>query len=93
MMTTGGVPVGTWPVASLHRRAMVRTTVTYVMSSTTEMHATRSKDGAESECVMNWNNTMRGTEITMDPTMTSLTGSILLKEDTFQEVSRPIPET
>jgi hypothetical protein len=72
---------------------MVRTTVTCVTSSVVEMHAAGSKDDAEIKCVMNWNNTTRGTEITMAPTMTILTGSVLLKEDTFQEASMPIPET
>jgi hypothetical protein len=38
------------------------------------------------------NNAMRGTVITISLSMTSLTDSVVLK-DTFQEVSRPIPET
>jgi hypothetical protein len=53
----------------------------------------RIKIGSKIECVMNWNNAVRGTEITLAPTMTSLTSSIPLKEDTFQEASRPIPVT
>jgi hypothetical protein len=38
------------------------------------------------------NSAMRGTVITISLSMTSLTDSVVLK-DTFQEVSRPIPET
>jgi hypothetical protein len=36
---------------------------------------------------------MRGTMTIMAPTMTNLTDSVLQKGDTFQEVSRLIPET
>jgi hypothetical protein len=43
--------------------------------------------------VMSWNSAMRETEITMTPITISLTGSVLLNEDTFQEASRPIPKT
>jgi hypothetical protein len=53
MMTTGGVPVGTRQVASLHQRAVVRTTTAYVTSSVVEMHAVRSKASTENESVMN----------------------------------------
>jgi hypothetical protein len=42
--------------------------------------------------VMSRNSAMRGTVITISLSMTSLTDSVVLK-DTFQEVSRPIPET
>jgi hypothetical protein len=93
MMTTGGVTVGTRSASSLHQRAMVKMTVTYVASSTAEMHMAGSKDGAEIGSVMSRNNATRGTMITMALTMTSLTGSIVLKDDTFQEASRPILET
>jgi hypothetical protein len=93
MMTNGRVPMGTRLAASLHRRSVVEATVTYTMSSMAEMHVAESKAGVEIRSVMNRNNAMRGTMITMAPTMTSLTGSILLKEGTFQEVSRPFPET
>jgi hypothetical protein len=72
---------------------MVETTVTYAMSSTTEMHAIGSKANAENGSVINRNSAMTGTVIIMPPTMTSLTNSILLKEGTFQEMSRPIPKT
>jgi hypothetical protein len=47
-----GVPVGTRPAASLHRRAMVRTTETYITSSAVEMHAAESKAGVDIERVM-----------------------------------------
>jgi hypothetical protein len=70
MMTTSEIPMGTRLAASVHRRAAVRTTVTYVTSFVAEMHATGSKAEAE---------------ITMALIMTDLTSSILLK-DTFQEV-------
>jgi hypothetical protein len=96
-MTTGRVLMGTQSTASLHQRSMansmVETTVTCVMSSVIEMHATGSKTSAEIRRMMSRNNEMRGTMITMAPTMTSLTSSVLLKEGTFQEVSRPILET
>jgi hypothetical protein len=93
MMTTGRVPVGTRSAASVHRSVMVRTTATCVMSFMAEIHATDLKDDAKIECVMSWNSAMRETEITMTPIMISLTGSVLLNEDTFQEASRPIPKT
>jgi hypothetical protein len=48
---------------------------------------------AEIKSLMNWNSMMRGTKITMAPAMTSLNGSTLLKDDTFQEASMPILET
>jgi hypothetical protein len=89
-MTTVRVPVGTRPVASLHKRSMaksvVETTVTYTTSSMVEMHAVRSKAGAKIGSVMSKNSAERGTMITMAPTITSLTDSFLLKEGTFQEV-------
>jgi hypothetical protein len=93
MMTNGRVPVGIRLAASLHRRSVVEATVTYMMSSMAEMHVAKSKAGVEIGSVTNRNSAMRGTVITMVATMTSLTGSILLKEGTFQEVSRPFPET
>jgi hypothetical protein len=83
MMTTSKVPMGTQPAVSLHWRAMARTTGTCIMSSMAEMYVAGSKDGTEIKCVMNWNSAVRGIEITMAPIMTSLTGSVLLKEDTF----------
>jgi hypothetical protein len=86
-MATGRVLMGTQSAASLHQRSMansmVETTVTYVMSSVIEMHATGSKTNAEIRRMMSRNNEMRGTMITMAPTMTSLTSSVLLKEGTF----------
>jgi hypothetical protein len=93
MMTTGFVPMGTRPTSSLHQRGLVETTVTYATSSAAEMHAARLKAGAEIRSVMSRNSMMRGTVITMAPTITILTGSILLKEGTFLEASRPILET
>jgi hypothetical protein len=52
-MTTGVVPVGTRPVASLHWRSIVEgmeeTTVTCAMSSAAEMHTAKLKTGAETE--------------------------------------------
>jgi hypothetical protein len=82
-MTTGGVPLEIQPTSSLHRRAVARATATCTTSSMAEMHDARLKDDAEMESMMNWNNVMRGTKITMAPTMTSLIGSVLLKDDTF----------
>jgi hypothetical protein len=79
MMTTGGIPMGTWPTTSLHRGGMVETTTTYATLSTVEMHAARSKAGTKIGSVTSKNNAMRGTVITMAPTMTSITRNILLK--------------
>jgi hypothetical protein len=73
MMTNGRVPMGTRLAASLHQRSVVEATVTYTMSSMAEMHVAESKAGVEIRSVMNKNNAMRGTVITMAPTMTSLT--------------------
>jgi hypothetical protein len=87
----------TQPVASLHQRtaaeSVMETTATYVTSSIEEMHATGSKADMERGSMTSRNNIMRGTMITMAPTMTNLTNSVLLNEVTCQEVSRPIPET
>jgi hypothetical protein len=71
----------------------METTATYMTSSIEEMHATESKAGMERGSTTSRNSIMRGTMITMAPTMTNLTNSILLNEVTCQEVSRPIPET
>jgi hypothetical protein len=96
-MTTGIVPMGTRPVASLHRRSavegMAETNMTCVMSSATEMQAARLKTGTEIGSVMSKSSAMRGTMTIMAPTTVSLTDNVLLKEDTFHEVSRLIPET
>jgi hypothetical protein len=85
-MITGRVPMGTRPVASLHWRSVaksvVETTVTYATSFEAEMHAAGSKTCTEI-----------GSMITMGSTMSGLIDSVLLKEGTIQEVSRPIPET
>jgi hypothetical protein len=83
-LTTSNVPARTQPTTSLHQRntaeGIVGTTVTCVMSSTTEMHAIGSKIGTESKSAWNKNNAMRGTMIIMVPTMTNLTGTTPLKE-------------
>jgi hypothetical protein len=90
-MTTGRVPVETWPAASLHQRSMAEgvtaTTMTCVTSSMTGMHAIRFRTGAES------GSAMRRTMTIMVLFMTNFNGSAVKKGDTFQEVSRIIPET
>jgi hypothetical protein len=96
-MTTGIVPMGTRPAASLHQRStvegMAETTATCATSSTVEMHAVGLKTGAEIGSVMSRSSAMKGTMTIMAATMTNLTGSVLQKEDTSQEVSTLIPET
>jgi hypothetical protein len=83
MMTTGRVLVGTRPAASLHQWSAaedaIEITVSYVMSSLAEMHAAGLKIGAEIVSVKN--STMKGTMITMVPTMTNLTRSCHQKWD------------
>jgi hypothetical protein len=63
------------------------------MSSAAEMHVTGLKFDTESESALNRNNTMRGTMITMVPTMTNLTGSAPLKKGITQEESKLSPTT
>jgi hypothetical protein len=72
---------------------MLETTVTYVTSSATEMRTAGLRADIEFRSVTSRNNMMRGTMITVAPTMTSPTSSVLLKDNTFQEASRHIPET
>jgi hypothetical protein len=97
MMTIGRVLMGTQPAASLHRRSTTEdateTTMTYMTSSTLEMHAAELKTSAEIESVNRKNNTMKGIMIIMVLTMTNLTGSGHQKRDISQEVSRRTPET
>jgi hypothetical protein len=97
MMTTGKVFVGTWPVASLHRRSVAEdtteTTVTYTMLSTTQMHATELKVGTEIGSVNSKNSVMKGTMITTVLITTNLTRSGCQKWDTSQEASRHTAET
>jgi hypothetical protein len=97
MMTTGRVLVGTWPVASLHRRSAIEdtteTTVTYVTSSATEMHVAELKTGAKIGSMKSKNSAMKGTMIIIVLTMTNLTGSVHQKGDTSQEASRRILKT
>jgi hypothetical protein len=54
-LTTGKVPVGTQPAASLHQRSaaegVIGMTVICVTSSTAEMHVAGLKTGAKSERV------------------------------------------
>jgi hypothetical protein len=94
VVTTRRALMGTRPVASLNRRSMAEdtaeTTMIYVMSSTSEMHAAESNAGAEIRSVKSKNSTMKGTIIFMVLTMTNLTRSGHLKQDTSQEVSRHI---
>jgi hypothetical protein len=61
------------------------TTVTCTMSSVAKMHAAGLKFGTESKSALNRNNTMRGTMITMVPTMVNLTSSAPLKEGITQK--------
>jgi hypothetical protein len=72
---------------------MAGATVTCAMSSVVEMHVAGLKTDAEIESVMSRSGMMKGTMTIMAFTMTNLTGSILQKGDTFQVVSRLIPET
>jgi hypothetical protein len=78
-MTTGRVPTGTWPAASLHWRGMPEgipeTTVTCTTSSAVEMHVVRLKTGAESGSVMS--SAMIGTMTIMVLFTTNLTDSAL----------------
>jgi hypothetical protein len=86
-MTTGIVPVGTRPAASLHHwstvEGMAGTTVTCMTSSVGEMHATGLKTGTEIKNVMSRSSMMRGTMTIMTLTTTNLTVSILQKGDMF----------
>jgi hypothetical protein len=95
-MITDIVPMETWPAASLHRRSvvegMVGTIVTSATSSATEMHTAGLKTATEIMSVMSRSSVIKGTMTIMAPTMTNLTGSILQKGDTFQEVSMLILE-
>jgi archaellum biogenesis protein FlaJ (TadC family) len=97
MMATERVLVGTQPAASLHWRSTAEdateTTVTYAMSSATEMHVVVLKTGAEIGSMKSKNNTMKGTMITMVLTMTILTRSGHQERDIFQEASRRTLET
>jgi hypothetical protein len=85
MMTTRIVLVGTQPTASLHRRSVaedaIETTVTYTMSSVTEMHVAGMKTGTEIRRVKSKNSAMKGTMITMVLTTNNLTGSSHQKWD------------
>jgi hypothetical protein len=94
-MTTGRVPMGTQPAASVHQRGAAEgipeTTVTCMMSSTVEMHVVRLKTGTESRSVTS--STMTGTMTIMVLFMTNLTGSALQEGGTFREVLRLILET
>jgi hypothetical protein len=96
MMTTNIVLVGTQPVASLHQRSTIKgmegTTMTCATSSAVEMHAAGLKTSAEIRSMTSRSSAMRGTMTIMIPSMTNLTDSILHTGDTFQEVSRLIPE-
>jgi hypothetical protein len=97
MVTTERVLMGTRLAASLHRWSVVEgateTTMTYVMSSMTEMLAAELKTSAEIGSVKSKNNAMKGTMITMVPTTTNLTGSGHQNWDISQEASRRTPET
>jgi hypothetical protein len=79
MMTTGRVLTGTRLAASLHRRSAAEdateTTMTYMTSSTIEMHTTELKSGIKIGSVRSKNNAMKGTMITMVLTMINLIGS------------------
>jgi hypothetical protein len=80
-VTTGTVPMGTRPAASLHRRSMVEgmagTTATCVMSSAAKIHVAELKTNAEIGCVTSRSNALKGTMTIMVLTMINLTGGIL----------------
>jgi hypothetical protein len=79
-LTTIRAHAGTQPAASLPRRSAaengIRTTWTYVMLSTTEMHTTGLKTGAKSETASRKIGTMKGTMTTMVLTTISLSNTI-----------------
>jgi hypothetical protein len=60
-------------------------------SSTTKMHAVGSKTGVRRMSALNRSSTKKGTMITIVPTMTNLTDSILPKGGAMQEESRLFP--
>jgi hypothetical protein len=97
IMTTGKVLMGTRLAASLHQRSMAEdateATVTYVMSSTVEMHVAKLKAGTKIESVKSKNDMIKETMITTVLTMTNLTRSSHRKWETSQEVSKCTPET
>jgi hypothetical protein len=72
--------VGTRPVASLHRRSVVKdiadTTVSYATSSVPKMHKAELKAEAQTESVKSKNSAMKGTMIIMVLTTTNLTGTV-----------------
>jgi hypothetical protein len=63
------------------------------MSSTAEMHASRSKTSIRSVSFLKKSSVKKGTMTTMAPITTNLTDSILLKEGVMQEESRHSPKT
>jgi hypothetical protein len=68
-------------------------TETYPTSSIAMMHVARSKTNVRSASAMNRSDVKRGTMTTMVPIMINLTDSVLLREGTMQEESRPFPTT
>jgi hypothetical protein len=65
---------------------------TCMMSSAAKVHVIGSKTGIRSTSALNRSNVKRGTMTTVVPIMTNLTDSILPKEGTMQEESRPFPQ-
>jgi hypothetical protein len=66
-------------------------TVTCMTSFTIEMPATELKTGGKNETAPNKNDMMRGTMISVAPSMTNLTDSAPLKEGAME--SKPFPLT
>jgi hypothetical protein len=91
-LTTGRVYTVTRPAVSLHQRNAAKgetgMTETCMMSSAIEMHVVKLKTSTESECASSRNDAMRGTLITMVPSMTNLTDNAPLKEGAIQEESK-----
>jgi hypothetical protein len=96
-LTTGGVPTGTQPVASLHQRStaegVIGMTATCATSSAAQMRMAGSKFDAKSKSAWSRNDTTRGTMIIMVRTMTNLTDNTPLKEGIIQEESKLFPMT
>jgi hypothetical protein len=92
-LTTDRVRTGTWPVVSFHRRSMdegeIRMTETCTTSSGAAMRVAGSKTGAKSESALSMSGVMRGTMITMAPSMINLTNNAPLKEGIMQEGLKP----
>jgi hypothetical protein len=90
ILTTARVRTRTRPAASLYWRstAEIGTTKICVKLYATEMHVAELKTSAKRKTASSVDDTRRGTLITMVPTMTNPTVTILWPKDTMKGASR-----